>query len=89
MRNTVNMLEENAAEMGLQVVKAVVAVHEALQARAEGWQWDLRDGDMRLGVMPGDLPGVILPGVLPRASKSKSGAYCTCTEFRMMMTLMK
>ena len=40
---------------------------------------------MRLGVMPGDLPGVILPGVLPRASKSKSGAYCTCAGGHMMM----
>ncbi len=35
---------------------------------------------MRLGVMPGDLRSVIiLPGVLPKASKSRSGAYCTCS----------
>ena len=36
---------------------------------------------MRLGVMwpPGERPGVMRPGVRPSASKSKSGAYDTCT----------
>ena len=36
---------------------------------------------MRLGVMwpPGERPGVMRPGVRPSASKSKSGAYDTCS----------
>ena len=43
---------------------------------------DSREGDILLGVMcAGDLPGVILPGVLaPRASYSRSGAYATYTK---------
>ena len=46
------------------------------------------DGDMRLGVMPpGDLPGVIRPGVLPKASKSRSGAYCTCGTAHHAMSM--
>lgn len=64
----------------------MLCLQEGLHAHCEGddaWSaWfrqGSREGDIRLGVMPGDLPGVILPGVLPRPSKSRSGAYCTCT----------